>query len=101
MNQIERIEKMSEFLKEVQNAQREFEIALENFKNSQKMMKKLSRYYFGGAWRKDYEADEQGKIPKAINRGALSEDGIYNAIWLNKELARDMQKIAKKVLNTK
>ena len=101
MNQIERIEKMSEFLKEVQNAQKEFEIALENFKNSQKMMKKLSKYYFDGVWRKDYEADEKGKIPKTTNRGSLSEDGIYNAIWLNKELAKDMQKIAKKVLNTK
>ena len=98
MNQIERIEKMSEFLKEVQNAQKEFEIALENFKNSQKLMAKLSRYYFGGAWRKDYEADEKGKIPKAINRGALSEDGIYNAFCENKYLAKQMQKIAKKIL---
>lgn len=101
MNQIERIEKMSEFLKEVQNAQREFEIALENFKNSQKMMKKLSKYYFGGVWRKDYECDEQGKIPKAINRGALSEDGIYNAFCENKYLAKQMQKIAKEILKNK
>ena len=101
MNQIERIEKMSEFLKEVENAQREFEIALENFKNSQKLMAKLSRYYFGGAWRKDYECDEQGKIPKAINRGALSEDGIYNAFCENRYLAKQMQKIAKKILKEK
>ncbi|MBQ9292643.1 MAG: DUF4298 domain-containing protein [Campylobacter sp.] len=101
MTQIQRIEKMSEILGEVIKSQKEFEIALENFKNSQKLMAKLSRYYFGGAWRKDYECDEQGKIPKTINRGALSEDGIYNAIWLNKELAKDIQKIAKKVLNTK
>ncbi|MBP3207256.1 MAG: DUF4298 domain-containing protein [Campylobacter sp.] len=124
MNQIERIEKMSEFLKEVQNTQKEFEIALENFKNSQKMMKKLSRYYFGGAWRKDYEADEKGKIPKEIpqpetneilervlgekfeifaplNRGALSEDGIYNAFCENKYLAKQMQKIAKEILKNK
>ena len=124
MNQIERIEKMSEFLKKVENAQREFEIALENFKNSQKMMKKLSKYYFDGVWRKDYEcdehgkipkeipsqnsknssktsADEQGKIPKAINRGALSEDGIYNTFCENKYLAKQMQKIAKEILKEK
>lgn len=101
MTQIQRIEKMSEILEEVINSQKEFEKALENFSNLQKLIKKLDKYYFSGAWRKDYECDEQGKIPKTINRGALSEDGIYNAIWLNKELAKDMQKIAKKVLNTK
>ena len=100
MNQIERIEKMSEFLKEVQNAQKEFEIALENFKNSQKMMKKLSKYYFGKAWRKDYEADEKGKIPKDINRASLSEDGIYNAFCENRYFAKQMQKLAKSILKT-
>lgn len=86
---------------EVIKSQKEFEIALENFKNSQKIMKKLSRYYFGGAWRKDYEADEKGKIPKTINRGALSEDGIYNAFCENKYLAKQMQKIAKEILKNK
>ena len=101
MTQIQRISQMSEYLKEVENAQKEFEIALENFKNSQKIMQKLSKYYFDGAWRKDYESDEKGKIPKEINRASLSEDGIYNAFCENRYLAKQMQKIAKKILKEK
>lgn len=40
----------------------------------------LSDYYSGGVWLTDYELDECGKLPKALKRGALSEDGIYNLL---------------------
>ena len=100
MDQIQRISQMSEYLKEVENAQKEFEIALQNYANSQKLMKKLSKYYFGKAWRKDYKSDEKGKIPKDINRASLSEDGIYNAFCENRYFAKQMQKLAKSILKT-
>ena len=36
--------------------------------------------YLDGEWRADYEADEQGCIPKDLKRGVLSQDGLYNLI---------------------
>ncbi|MDA3077665.1 DUF4298 domain-containing protein [Campylobacter sp. JMF_06 NA1] len=103
MKRVERVEQMSEILAKVQKCLDTFELALDEYKNSQKLIKKLSKYYSSKIWLSDYEADESGKIPReigegesfrAINRGALSEDGIYNAIWLNKRLARDMKKLS-------
>ena len=29
-------------------------------------------------WKKDFEDDEKGLLPKELKRGVLSEDGIYN-----------------------
>lgn len=36
--------------------------------------------YLDGDWRQDYEADEQGRIPKDMKRGVLSQDGLYNLV---------------------
>ena len=36
--------------------------------------------YLDGEWKSDYEADEQGLIPKCMKRGVLSEDGLYNLV---------------------
>ena len=40
----------------------------------------LLRYYEGGQWRKDYELDEQGLLPRDLKRGVLSEDAVYNLL---------------------
>lgn len=40
----------------------------------------LDEYYKSPLWRKDFEADEAGELPKDLPRGVLSEDGIYNAL---------------------
>ena len=31
-------------------------------------------------WRKDFEADEAGKLPQDLKRGVLSEDGLWNLL---------------------
>ena len=31
-------------------------------------------------WQKDFEADEQGKLPESLKRGVLSEDGLWNLL---------------------
>ena len=36
--------------------------------------------YLDGLWRADYEADEQGLIPRCMPRGVLSQDGLYNLV---------------------
>nr|WP_330363538.1 DUF4298 domain-containing protein [Butyrivibrio sp. LC3010] len=37
-------------------------------------------------WKDDFAMDEEGKFPKRLKKGVLSEDGIYNMLERNKEL---------------
>ena len=40
----------------------------------------LAAYLDDGDWLRDYTADEQGRIPKGMKRGVLSQDGLYNLV---------------------
>ncbi len=57
----------------------EAELFLEKWRAFLPRMKKLEDYYFDGDWREDFDAYEQGKIPKDIACGVLSEDLVFNA----------------------
>lgn len=46
----------------------------------QKLVSALEDYYGSNEWRQDYEADEHSLLPKDLDRGVLSEDGIYNLL---------------------
>jgi hypothetical protein len=63
----------------------------EEFLAFQGEIRKLDRYYTGSRWKKDFELDEQGKLPKDLKRGVLSEDGIYNLLERNKELLEEIE----------
>ena len=87
MNQIERIRKMSGMLKSAQEACAELEesmerlaAALEKYEGELSNMDALAEYYESEDWLKDFADDEAGLIPADIDRGALSEDGIYNLL---------------------
>ena len=56
------------------------EQALEDFAALQPDIAELEAYYTSPQWRKDFEADEAGKLPKDLKRGVLSEDGIYDLL---------------------
>ena len=45
----------------------------------------LADYYASEAWKGDYAADEAGQLPRDLQRGVLSEDGIYNALEAYRE----------------
>ena len=51
-------------------------------------LQQLIDYYHNGQWLKDYELDEQGKIPRNLKRGILSQDALYNFFDDIKELER-------------
>ena len=53
---------------------------LDKYEEAKKAIASLSRYYDSEEWRQDYEADEAGLLPKDLNRGVLSEDGIWNLL---------------------
>lgn len=73
MNAIERITQMEQHMDTVRAALDALEAARES-------MGILTAYYEGGQWRRDYELDEAGKLPRDLKRGVLSEDGLYNLI---------------------
>ena len=53
----------------------------------QPKIRELEEYYTSPQWKEDFEADEEGKFPADLKRGVLSEDGIYDLLERNKELA--------------
>ena len=60
-------------------------------------IKKMIKYYESKKWFDDVELYNQWKIPSNIPTWALSEDGIWNAIWDEYDIAKEIQKIAKEV----
>ena len=93
MNQIERVKHMSALLKESQDACDQLEKAisslagaLETYDKARESMETLSGYYDSEEWLKDFADDEAGLIPDDIDKGALSEDGIFNLLGERKEV---------------
>lgn len=80
MNQIERIQYFETILDEAEIVVKDLTVALENYDKVKDKIKELEAYYESREWRKDYEDDEQGKLPGDLKRGILSEDAVYNLL---------------------
>ena len=98
MNRIERITQMEECLDVSAAAVKKLGDALDEYEAAQKKYKKLSDYYGGAQWMKDYEADEAGRLPRDLKRGVLSEDAVYDLIIENRDLVVRMLKLASAAL---
>lgn len=92
-SRIDRIKKMEAILDEANASLDELETAVSRYAALQKEIEKLETYYTGGQWRKDYEADEAGKLPKDLKRGVLSEDAVYDLLERNKEIHKLIKKL--------
>ena len=79
MTRIERITKMEALFDKSEAVIKRLEAALEDFAEIESDIAELEAYY-NKDWRKDFEADEAGKLPKDLKRGVLSEDGIYDLL---------------------
>ena len=88
----ERIKEMEEILDRVSEVLSRVEKDLDEFEKIQSDIQKLESYYTGLDWKKDFRLDEEGKLPKDLKRGVLSEDGIYNLLEKNKELMELIKK---------
>lgn len=91
-SRIDRIKKMEAILDEANASLDELETAVSRYADLQKKIEKLETYYTGGQWRKDYEADEAGKLPQNLKRGVLSEDAVYDLLERNKEIYKVFKK---------
>lgn len=83
---IERISDMEITMEKVEKTINALEKALDDFYAMQDSVQKLEAYYTGRYWKRDRMLDENGKLPKTLKRGVLSEDGIYNLLERNDEL---------------
>ena len=89
MTQIERITKMETILDKAITANSNLENALKEYLAIQDSITELAEYYYSDDWKKDYDDDNAGKLPENLQRGVLSQDGIYNLLITNKEMAVD------------
>jgi hypothetical protein len=70
---IARVQEMEERFDRLQAAVTNQEVVGEDYEV-------LREYMDSGRWRKDYEADEKGKLPAGMKRGVLSQDGLYDLL---------------------
>jgi hypothetical protein len=80
MTRIERITNMESLFDKSEEVVKRLEAALKDFAKLEHDIAKLEVYYNSPQWRKDFEADEAGKLPQDLKRGVLSEDGIYDLL---------------------
>ncbi|MCR5723047.1 MAG: DUF4298 domain-containing protein [Lachnospiraceae bacterium] len=92
-SRIDRIKKMEAILDEANASLDELAASVSRYVSLQKKIRKLENYYTDGQWRKDYEADEAGKLQKDLKRGVLSEDAVYDLLERNKEIYKLFKKL--------
>ena len=93
---VERIEKMEKAFDRAQAAGAKLEKALEVYSKSLADIKTLGGYY-GGQWKKDFAADENGELPSELRRGVLSEDGLWNFFDDSRELAEELKRLGEEL----
>lgn len=96
MDQIERIKHMEKNLNASIEAVSNLQKALEQYINTTKQLEEVSKYYGSKEWFKDFEDDRKDKIPKDLNRGVLSEDGIHTMLIDDFELKQRIKSILTK-----
>ena len=94
MDQIERIKKMETILDESQESVNSMHKALDNYEKTQSGLKELKEYYASELWKRDFEDDEDGKLPQDLKRGVLSEDAVYDLLLDNDDLAERIDAIS-------
>ena len=96
--EILRIQEMERRLDEATAAVGQMEEALERYEAAQEAVERLARYLDSEEWQRDFADDEKGLLPQDLKRGVLSEDGIWNRLENNRDLASRMQEISDKIL---
>lgn len=80
------IYQMEAILDAAQQKMNALEQRIADYKAFQAKIQELEEYYASQQWKEDFALDEEGKFPKRLKRGVLSEDGIYNMLERNKEI---------------
>ena len=86
MEQIERIKHMEEIMDKATEVLAELRKAFEKYEDMKSEIDELEEYYGSELWNEDFDADSEGKLPKDLKRGILSEDGIWDLLLERDEL---------------
>ena len=78
--QIERIAQMEGRLIRVEETLTRIEATMEDFAAVQEDLQMLDEYLGSSEWHADRDADENRLLPSDLQRGVLSEDGIWNVL---------------------
>ncbi len=89
---IQRIREMESILSRAAEKMDALDSAIAEYEAIQPAIRKLEAYYTGREWKEDLALDEAGELPADLRRGVLSEDGIWNALERNRELAEKLRK---------
>ena len=95
---IMRIREMERRLEEATAAVGQMEEALDCYEAAQEGMTVLEAYLGSEEWRQDLADDEKGLLPQDLKRGVLSEDGIWNLLEDNRDVAMRMKSLSDKIL---
>ncbi|MBQ4073833.1 MAG: DUF4298 domain-containing protein [Clostridia bacterium] len=86
MDQIRRIEEMEAIFDAAGAALARLEAAAEEYLSLAGDLRRLEAYYTGGQWLRDYQDDEAGRLPRALKRGVLSQDGVDDLLAAEKRM---------------
>ncbi len=98
MEQLTKISEMEQRLEEATAAVGQMEEALERYEAAQEGIERLAAYLDSEEWRRDFADDEKGLLPADLKRGVLSEDGIWNLLEGNREIAIKMRELSDIIL---
>ena len=90
---IERITEMEQRFDRATEAIRQMEKALKAYKKAKKDIRQLTKYFDSQQWEDDFIADEEGRLPKDLKRGVISEDGIWDLLNDNQDLLESLRKV--------
>ena len=77
---LQRIKDYEYKFNEVSRVMAALDMALDEYADIKSYIGDLKDYMESGQWKADFEADERGEIPSDIERGVLSEDGLYDLL---------------------
>jgi len=93
--QLERIARMEDITDQARQAVDALTAAAEQYKAVQKDLKELEEYYSSPAWREDFQAAEEGRLPAGLKCGVLAEDTVYDLLSERDELMRELALLIK------
>ncbi|MBR0386101.1 MAG: GNAT family N-acetyltransferase [Erysipelotrichaceae bacterium] len=93
MKQIERIMHYEQLMDEARKLLDDLSKKVDAVRRLDEAVKELSEYSGSREWKKDFEADEAGKLPADLKRGVLSEDGLYDLMDEYNELFSELENI--------
>ena len=78
--QKQRIKKYETLMRDAQRFMNERNLSAESYAALSSIINQLKNYYESNEWKQDYADDEAGLLPPDLERGVLSEDGLYNLL---------------------